>query len=213
MRKQSDGDKDQVEKCSRQCKPLPCPVAMGHQGQIEDTQGHQDRSPGWDAKETKTSPYRDELGNESQEIAQSKVNHRKPAPERPKTIKDQLSMAALGNSSQAHGHLLHHNGHHEGQNDKRKEEPDAIARAGCCVGNHAGAVVFPQHDQNSRTNEQPQKTQPRETTAASTSCRDQRPVMGPVNVLMGNHQLGFGSCLHRVCSGCRFIQNQLISRF
>src|SRR5438046_1827723 len=133
---------------------------MGHQGQIQDSQRTQDCSPGRYAKETKTGPHGNELGNESQEIAEAEINHGKPSPEGSEAVKDQLRVAALGHSPQAHRHLLYHDGHYECQHDKGKEKADAKASASHGVGDHAGTVSFSQHDQDSWTNQQPQQAQP-----------------------------------------------------
>ncbi len=67
-------------------------------------------------------------------------------------------MAAVGSGAEADGHFLDDDGHAEGENDERKEESDAEFGAGGGVGNHAGAVIFTEHDQDAGTDEQPEET-------------------------------------------------------
>ena len=95
-------------------------------------------------------------------------------------------MAAVGGGAEAHGHFLNHAGHEEGEHDEGKEEADAEARSGGGVREHAGAVVFAEHDENAGADEQPQQagTGPEATLGAGGP--DALAVVGAVNVFVGD---------------------------
>jgi hypothetical protein len=54
----------------------------------------------------------------------------------------------MGGCAQADGHFLDYDGHAEREGDEGEEEADAEPGAGGGVGEHAGAVVLSEHDQD-----------------------------------------------------------------
>ena len=119
-------------------------------------------------------------------VPDAQVDHRKPAPERPEALEDQLGVSAMRRRAQAHGHLLHYDRHAKRERDKRNEESDAKLCARSSVGEHAGPVVLSQHDQNPRPHQQPQQTGPGEKAALGARRRHPDAIVRTIHVFVGD---------------------------
>ncbi len=73
---------------------------------------------------------------------------------------------------------------------KGKKESDAEAGAGGGVGQHAGAVVLAEHDEDAGADEQPQEPGARPETGAGTLGRDPLAVVGAVDIFVGDMEVG-----------------------
>src|SRR5208282_822573 len=92
-----------------------------------------------------------------EKVADAEVDHGKPSPEGAKALEDEFGVSAMGGGAKADGHLLDDDCHAERQGDEGDEEADAELGSGGGVGEHAGTVVLPQHDQDTRADQQPQE--------------------------------------------------------
>src|SRR5438309_510246 len=90
-------------------------------------EGAENRGPWRHAKKSKAGANGDKFCDERQEIADSEIDHREPAPERPKSVENQFGMAAMRGGAETHGHFLNDDRHNEGEHNKRDKESDAIA--------------------------------------------------------------------------------------
>ena len=68
---------------------------MGHERDGENQQSADDRNNRPHSKESKPGADGDKLRDQSQEISDHQVDHRKPAPERAETVEDQFRVAAM----------------------------------------------------------------------------------------------------------------------
>jgi hypothetical protein len=114
----------------------------------------------------------------------------------------------MGGGAEADGHFLDYDCHAERQGDEGKKEADAEAGAGGGVGEHAGAVVLSEHNQDAGADEQPQEARFRGEAAVGAGGGDADAVVGAVDVFVGDYyyfvfDLGGGG-LHRVRAGAGF---------
>ncbi len=137
-----DWNEDQVECGCGEGDAFPGPVAVTHERGVEDYQRDEDRDPGRDAEETEAGADGDELGDESEEVADAEVDHGEPSPEGTEALEDEFGVSAMGGGAEADGHFLDDDGHAEREGDEGEEESDAELGAGGGVGEHAGAVVL-----------------------------------------------------------------------
>ena len=131
---------------------------MRHQRSVQDDESDEDCDPGTDAEEAEAGADGDEFGDESEEVADAEIDHGEPSPEGTEAIEDEFGVAAMGSGAEADGHFLDDDGHAKGEDDEREEESDAELGAGGGVGEHAGAVIFAEHDEDAGTGEQPEET-------------------------------------------------------
>ncbi len=161
--------------------------------------------------------HSDEFGDEGEEVADAEVDHREPSPERTEAIEDEFGVAAMGSGAEANGHFLHDDGHAEGEGDKGNEETDTELGAGSGVGEHAGAVILPEHDEDAGADEQPQETGAGRKAGLSAGSGDADAIMGTVDVFVSYYDdfvfvLG-GDRLHRLeLAGCSEISLDLVRR-
>ena len=116
-----DGNEDQVECGGGEGDAFPGPIAVTHQGGVEDDQRDEDCDPGTDAEETEAGADGDELGDESEEVADAEVDHGEPSPEGAEAVEDEFGVAAMGGGAEADGHFLDDDGHAEGEGDEGDE--------------------------------------------------------------------------------------------
>ena len=90
----------------------------------------------------------------------------------------------MGGGAEADGHFLDDDGHAKRQGDEGDEEADAELGAGGGVGEHAGAVVLSQHDEDTGTHQQPEQTRVGGEAAMGTGVRDADAVVGAVDVFV-----------------------------
>ena len=98
----------------------------------------------------------------------------------------------MGRGSEANRHFLNDASHHKREDDKRQKEPDAEAGSGRGVRQHAGAVVFPEHDENARADQKPEQTGAGPQTTPGASFPNPLAVMGTIDVFVGNDDVGGG---------------------
>ena len=146
MAQQGDGDEYQVEHGGDERDALPRPVAVSHQSDEEHEPCTQDGDGGRDAEESKAGADGDELGDQREEVADHEVDHGEPSPEGAEAVEDEFGVTAVRGGTEAHGHFLHDAGHDEREDHEGEEETNAVAGSGGGVGEHAGAVVFAEHD-------------------------------------------------------------------
>src|SRR5262249_38729858 len=115
-----------------------------------------------------------------------------PSPERAEAVEDEFGVAAMGGGSQADCHLLNDARHQEGQNDKGQEKSDAETCARCGVGEHAGPVVFAEHDKDAGSDEKPEQPCPRAESSLRTGFPDALAVVSAVDVFVRDFNLGGG---------------------
>src|SRR5690242_4222823 len=101
-------------------------------------------------------------------------------------------MTAMRSRAKAHGHLLHNERHEECQNHERNEKSDTVARAGGGIGEHAGAVVFSQHDENARADKKPQEAKSGEYAATGARGEHAIAVLRTIDVLVSDDNVGGG---------------------
>ena len=159
---------------------------MTHESRVKDDERDQDRSPGRHSKETEAGANGDELGDESEEVAYAEIDHGKPAPEGAEALEDQLGVSAMRGGAEAHGHFLNDDRHAEREGDERDEESYAKLGARSRVGEHARAVVFSQHDQDTGADQQPQQARSGGKTTLGTGRRNSDAIVGTVNVFVSN---------------------------
>ena len=159
MGEQGGGDEQQIEQGERHQRPLPGRVTPERERGQNQRDTDRDREPRGHAEIEPAGLDRDEFGDQGQKIAEHQIGHREIAPERAETLKNQFGMAAMRHCPEAHRHFLHDEGHDEGEQDERDEEADPVGRPRRRVGDHAGAVILAQHDQNARPGEQPEQAQ------------------------------------------------------
>ncbi len=162
---------------------------MGQQGEEQDQNGARYGHERRHAEKREPGSNGDKFGNECQEIADRQIDHREPSPERPKAGKNQLCVSAMGGGAQAHRHFLHDHRHGEGENNEGKEKSNAKPRPGCGIGQHARPVVFSQHHQDARTDQQPQQPEPGKKSALPARRKNTRPILGPLEVLMRDRRV------------------------
>jgi len=114
----------------------------------------------------------------------------------------------MGCGAEAHGHFLDDDRHAEGESDEGDKEPDTELGAGSGVREHAGSVVFSEHDKYAGAGEQPQETGSGRKAALGAGGGDTDAIVGTIDILVGDYYyfvfvLG-GERLHRlelaVCS-------------
>ena len=176
---------------------FPCPITVHRYGRTQEHERAEDRSPRGHAKKSQACADGNELGDQRQKVADAQVDHGEPAPKRPKAVKDQFRMAAMRGGSQAHGHLLYDDGHAKRKNDEGDEESNSKPRARRGVGNHAGAVVLSQHDEDSGPDQQPQQTELREGAPLGARRGHAHAVVRTINVLVGDDDVLLGDALLR----------------
>ena len=204
-----DGNEDQIECGGGESDALPGPIAVTHQGGVEDDERDEDCDPGTDSEETEAGADGDELGDEREEVADAEVDHGEPSPERTEAVEDEFGVAAMGSGAEADGHFLDDDGHAEGEGDEGEEKTDAELGAGSGVGEHAGAVVLSEHDEDAGADEQPQETGIGGKAAPGAGGRDTDAIVGAIDIFVGDYYdfvsvLG-GERLHRLerlqCAG------------
>ena len=123
--------------------------------QYDNCHQHDDRddsNPRGHAEYGEGRRHADELGDQCQPIDNHQIEQGKPAPECPETVEDRLGVSALGDGTEAHGHLLDV----VGDGDEDQQEPDqvvAVLGAGGRVGRDAARVVVRDHDNDAGTGE------------------------------------------------------------
>jgi hypothetical protein len=152
-----DRNEYQVECGGGEGEAFPGPVAVAHECDVEDDQRNKDCSPGRDSEETEAGADGDELRDESEEVSDAEVDHGKPSPEGAEAVEDKFGVSAMRGGSEADGHFLDNDRHAKCQSHKRQEKTDAEFGARRGVGEHAGAVILPKHDEDARTDQQPEK--------------------------------------------------------
>jgi hypothetical protein len=157
MGQDRDGHEDEIEDRKAEGDALPRPVAPGEHHGDHNEKGPQHGNPGGHAEKAQSRADRDKFGDQSQKVAEDQVSHREKAPETSESGVDQLGMPAFRGGAEPDRHLLDHKRHHECEGDKGQEKADAVSRARLGVGNHAGPIVLPQHDQDAGANEEPEK--------------------------------------------------------
>jgi hypothetical protein len=98
-------------------------------------------------------------------------------------------MAALSCRPETNRHLLDDDSHREGENNEGKKETDSELRARRGIRQHTRAVVFTQHNQYARSNEQPEQPHPRQWTAARASVSDTSTVVGAIDIFVGDYDV------------------------
>src|SRR5579863_2371066 len=187
-----DGNKNQVEGGGGKGDAFPRPIAMTHERGVENDERDEDGGPGGNSEEAEAGADGDELGDQREEVADAEVEHGEPSPEGAEAFEDEFGVAAMGGGAEADGHLLYDDCHAEGESDEGDEEADAEARAGGGVGEHAGAVVFSEHDEDAGADQQPQEAGFGGQTAARSRVGDTDAVVGAVDVFVGDgYGLGF----------------------
>ena len=186
MTEQSDGHEEQIEQRGDEGDALPGPVAMGHESDEEDDPSAEDGDGGADAEKSEAGADGDELGDQREEVADHEIDHGEPSPEGTEAIEDEFGMTAMSGGAEAHSHFLNDAGHEEGEHDEGQEEADAEARSGSGVGEHAGAIIFAEHDENARTDEQPEEAGARPESALGPGLRDSLAVVGAVDIFVGD---------------------------
>ncbi len=157
---------------------------MSHQGNEQNQPRADDRYCGRNAKESQAGANRDELGDQRQKIADHQVDHGEPSPERAEAVEDQLGMAAMRGRAQADGHLLYDACHQEGEHDEGQEEADAETGSGRSIREHAGPVIFSEHDQNAGADQQPQQASAQPAAALRTGCRNTLAIVRAIDVFV-----------------------------
>src|SRR5579872_2402826 len=186
-----DGNEDQVEGGGGEGDAFPGPVTVAHECGVEDDEGDGDGCPGGDAEKSQASADGDELSDEGEEIADGEVDHGEPSPEGAEALEDEFGVAAVGGGAEADSHFLNDDCHAEGEDDEGKEEADAEPGTSGGVGEHAGAVVLSEHNEDAGTDEEPEQTGFRGESAAGTSVEDADAVMGAVDIFVSNYDLFF----------------------
>ena len=87
-------------------------------------------------------------------------------------FEDKFGVTAMRGGPEADGHFLDNDRHAKREGDERNEESDAELGTGGGIGQHAGAVVFSQHDQDAGADEQPEKAGFRGKAATSAGVGD-----------------------------------------
>jgi hypothetical protein len=177
---QGGGYKKKVERRQRHRHPLPGGVASRGEGGNGDRDACADGINGWDTEIERPRLDGDKFRDQCKKIAQHEIAHGEIAPERADTLKNELGVAAMGGGSQAGHHFLHHESHHEGEQNKGNEEPDPIGGARGGVGDHARAVIFPQHGEYAWPDQQPEQ---REGPPGKTGRDHPQAVTRPQGVL------------------------------
>jgi hypothetical protein len=102
-------------------------------------------------------------------------------------------VAAMGGGTEADGHFLNDDGHAKSEDYEWKEKADAEFRSRRSVREHAGAVVFAEHDKNSGTDKQPEKMGFGTEAATRAGGEDAKAVVGAVDIFVGDYyRFGFG---------------------
>src|ERR1035437_6752567 len=130
MAQQGDRDEYQVEHGGDEGNALPGPIAMGHQGDEEDDPCTEDGDGRGHAEESQASADGNELGDQSEEVADHEVDHGEPSPEGAEAVEDEFGVTAMRGGAETHGHLLHDAGHDKGEDYEGEEETDAAAGSG-----------------------------------------------------------------------------------
>jgi hypothetical protein len=88
--------------------------------------------------------------------------------------------------TEAHGHFLDDTGHEESEDDEGKEEADAETGSSSGVGEHAGAIVFAEHDEDAGADEKPEEPRAGPQTPLCAGFEDAATVMGAINIFVGD---------------------------
>ncbi len=192
MREQGRWNEQQVERGQRHQRAFPGRVAPQGQRASHEHHPDRDREPGRQPEIQTARLDGDEFRDQRQHVAEHKVGHREIAPERAETLENEFRVAAMGRDAKPHRHLLHHVGHDEGEQDERDEEADPVGGAGRRVGDHAGAVILAQHDQNARADQQPEQPQ---RTLGGPGLQNLQAVARPQQILAArNRPCCVGEC-------------------
>src|ERR1700681_132225 len=89
-------NKYQVECGCGERDPFPGPIAVAHQRRVQNDEGDENCHPWRYAEETQARSNGNELGDKSEEVPDCQVDHRKPSPEWPEAVEDQLRVPAMG---------------------------------------------------------------------------------------------------------------------
>src|SRR5579871_2203806 len=95
MREQRCRHEYEIEHGCGESDSFPRPVAMRHEGDVENRERAEHRKPGRNAEEAEAGTDGDELGDQRQKIPDHQVDHREAAPEGPEAVVDQLRMPAV----------------------------------------------------------------------------------------------------------------------
>jgi len=95
-------------------------------------------------------------------------------------------------------HLLDDVGHQECKRDEGQKESDAEGRTRRRVGNHAGPVVFPEHDEDAGTDQQPEKAQRTVWPLAGPQEVDPPTIMGPFDIFDRDLWCGIERLIHKI---------------
>ena len=180
------GNKYEVEHRGRESDALPGPVAVREQSHDQNQQCAQDGDCGRDAEVSEAGADGDELGDQREKVADHEVDHGEPSPEGSEAVEDEFGVSAMSGGAEAHRHFLDDAGHDEGEDDERQEEPDAEARAGRGIRQHAGPVVFAEHDQDAGADEQPQQPGSMPDAGAGALGGDALAVVSAVDIFVGD---------------------------
>ncbi len=182
---------------------------MTHERGVEDHERDEDRGPGRHSEEAEAGADGDELGDQREEVADAEVDHGEPSPEGTEALEDEFGVSAMGGGAEADGHFLDDDCHAKGEGDKWEEEAYAELGAGGGVGEHAGAVVLSQHDEDAGADQQPQQARSRGKAAVGAGGGDADAIVGAVDVFVSDYYLFFGlgeDGLHRLKGGLGNLQ-------
>src|ERR1700727_637575 len=186
MAQQRDRNEDQVEHGGDERDALPRPVAVGHERDEQDDPRAQHGKDGPHAEESQAGANGDELRYEREKVSDHQIDHREPSPEGAEAIEDEFGVTAVSGGAEAHGHFLDNAGHNKSEDDEWQEEADAETGSGGGIGQHAGAIVFAEHDEDTRTDEQPEQPGAGPEAATGTGFANALAVVRAVDVFMGD---------------------------
>ena len=101
-------------------------------------------------------------------------------------------MTAMSGGTETHRHFLYDDCHAKREHNEGNEESASKPCARRGLGKHAGAVVLSQHNENSRSEEQPQQMEPGKDTPLGAGGGHTHPVMRTINVLMSDNDVFLG---------------------
>jgi len=96
----------------------------------------------------------------------------------------------MGSGAEADGHFLDDASHDEGEHDEWEKESNAVVRAGGGIGEHAGAVIFSEHDEDAGADQQPEQAGARPGAMLGTGFGDAVAVMGAIDIFVGDDDGG-----------------------
>src|SRR5579864_378683 len=183
-------DEDQIKRRKGQRDALPRPITVRDQSEIKDDDRSADGNGGRHFEKAQPGADGDEFRNQGQEISNGQVGDGEPSPEGTEAGEYQFGMAAMSGGAHTHGHFLDHDRHGKGKNDEGEKETDAETSTGGGVRDHAGAVVFTQHHQDTGANQKPEQTQARAQAGVGAGFGYAIAVLCAVYVFMVEYLIG-----------------------